>query len=224
MNADSGQGQLFRSYLVSAPAAYAMAFGSLAAFTLGAWQGSVAVMLGGPALIVLAVVAIAWICRGPRGRERLLLPLRVLCGAGLCPPDGPAHAHSGPRCRHRRHAEQWMYGRLPGGLTGGVGQFVWEVVDEDSESIGSRAQPLHALRGGPRPVAPVLPRRLSAPAPRAVAPYSDWLGRTPVRRVEVESTRVRRALRPARGHRPGRVDAAPAAVSEGRQLAGQPPA
>ena len=62
MNADSGQGELFRSYLVSAPAAYAMAFGSLAAFTLGAWQGSVAVMLGGPALIVLAVVAIAWIC------------------------------------------------------------------------------------------------------------------------------------------------------------------
>jgi hypothetical protein len=60
MNADSGQGELFRSYLKSAPAAYAMAFGSLAAFTVGAWQGSLPIMLGGPAAIVLAVTGIAW--------------------------------------------------------------------------------------------------------------------------------------------------------------------
>ena len=45
MDADSGQGQLFRSYLARRTAAYAMALGSVAAFTIGAWQSSVPVML-----------------------------------------------------------------------------------------------------------------------------------------------------------------------------------
>jgi len=187
VNADSGQGQLFRSYLGSAPAVYAMAFGSLAAFTLGAWKGSAAIMLGGPAVIVLAVAAIAWFCADRAAasdfyfgfassvglsyaRRTDLLTLTPLLGAGS-----------------RRWAEQWMYGRLPGGLTGGVGQLVWEVIDKDRDVRRER----HRFTLCVADLDPSLtyfrgvylhPRR------GLIGPYSDWLGRTPVRRVEVEST------------------------------------
>ena len=189
MNADTGQSQLFRSYLKSVPAAYAMAFGSLAAFTVGAWQGSVAIMLGGPAAIVLAVAGIAWVTADRAAAndfywgfatsvglsyaaQTSLLALTPLLGAGS-----------------RRHVEHWMYGRLSGAFDGGLGQLVWErvetngarksvternrfticVVDLDTSLPYFHGIYLHPRRG-------------------LVAPYSDWLGRTPVRTVEVESS------------------------------------
>jgi hypothetical protein len=189
VNVDSGQGQLFRSCLVSAPAAYAMAFGSAGAFTLGAWQGSVAIMLGGPVAIVLAVTAIAWVCADRAAandfyfrfassvglayaRQTSLLTLTPLLGAGS-----------------RRRAEQWMYGRLPGGLTGGVGQFVWEVIDKDSDgskSVTERNRFTVCL-ADLDPSLTYFRGVFLHPRRGLIAPYSDWLGRTPVRRVELES-------------------------------------
>ena len=38
---------------------------------------------------------------------------------------------------NRRHVEQWMYGRLPGDLSGGVGQLVWERIQRDSDGTNS---------------------------------------------------------------------------------------
>jgi hypothetical protein len=189
MNADSGQGQLFRSYLRSAPAVYAMAFGSLIAFTLGAWQGSVPIMLGGPAAIVAGVAGICWIVADRRAaldfywgfansvgltyaNQTSLLTLTPLLGAG-----------------NRRHVEQWMHGRLPGDLDGGLGQLVWERIQKDSDGttsvkernrfticvvdLDSSLPYFHGVY--------LHPRRGVFPA------YSDWLGRTPVRTVELES-------------------------------------
>ena len=190
MNADSGQARLFRSYLASAPAAYAMAFGSLGAFTVGAWKGSVPIMLGGPAAIVLAVTGIAWFAADRAAandfywgfassvgltyaNQTSLLALTPLLGAG-----------------NRRHVEQWMYGRLPGGLSGGLGQLVWERLQQDSNGgrsvternrfsicvvdLDSSLPYFHGVYLHPR---------------RGVfSPYSDWLGRTPVRSVELESS------------------------------------
>jgi hypothetical protein len=190
VNADSGQGQLFRSYLGSAPAVYAMAFGSLAAFTVGAWQASVAVMLGGPAAIVLVVAGIAWFFADRKAandfywgfatsvgldyaNQTSLLTLTPLLGAGS-----------------RRHVEQWMHGRLPGGLSGGIGQLVWERVEKDSDGTTS-------VKERNRFTVCVIDLDPSLPYFRGVylhprrglfAPYSDWLGRTPVRTVEVESS------------------------------------
>ena len=190
MNADSGQGQLFRTYLGSAPAAYAMAFGSLAAFTVGAWQGILAVMLGGPAAIVLGVAGIAWYFADRKAandfywgfatsvgldyaNQTSLLTLTPLLGAGS-----------------RRRVEQWMHGRLPGGLSGGIGQLVWERVEKDSDGTTS-------VKERNRFTVCVLDLDPSLPYFRGVylhprrglfAPYSDWLGRTPVRTVEVESS------------------------------------
>jgi hypothetical protein len=189
VDADSGQGRLFKSYLGSAPAAYAMAFGALAAFTIGAWQGSVPIMLGGPAAIVAAVAAICWVTADRRAAmnfywgfansvgltysaQTSVLALTPLLGAGS-----------------RRHVEHWMYGRLSAAHDGGIGQLVWErieqsrdrrrvternrfticVVDLDSSLPYFHGVYLHPRRG-------------------VFAPYSDWLGRTPVRSVEVESS------------------------------------
>jgi hypothetical protein len=189
MDADSGQGRLFKSYLGSAPAAYAMALGSLGAFTIGAWQGSVPIMLGGPAGIVAGVTAICWVTADRRAAmnfywgfansvgltyaaQTSVLALTPLLGAGS-----------------RRHVEHWMYGRLSGPHDGGIGQLVWErieqsgdrrrvternrfticVVDLDSSLPYFHGVYLHPRRG-------------------VFAPYSDWLGRTPVRSVEVESS------------------------------------
>jgi hypothetical protein len=190
VNADSGQGQLFRSYLTSVPAAYAMAFGSLAAFTIGAWQGNLAIMLGGPAAIVLGVAGLAWYFADRAAANNFywgfadsvgltyanqtqLLTMTPLLGAG-----------------HRRHVEQWMYGRLPGDLSGGVGQLVWEKIQKDSDGTTS-------VKERNRFTVCVVDLDPSLPYFRGVylhprrglfAPYSDWLGRTPVRTVEVESS------------------------------------
>jgi hypothetical protein len=93
-----------------------------------------------------------------------LLPLTPLMGAGT-----------------RRHVEHWMYGRLPGAFDGGLGQLVWEeerernrfqicVVDLDSSLPYFHGVYLHPRRG-------------------LFPPYSEWLGSTPTRAVEVESSR-----------------------------------
>lgn len=190
MNADSGQGQLFRSYLTSAPAAYSMAFGSLAAFTVGAWQSNLAIMLAGPAAIVLGVAGISWYFADRAAannfyfefassvgltyaNQKQVMTLTPLLGAGS-----------------RRWVEQWIYGRLPGDLSGGLGQLVWERVDKDSDGTTSVKErnrfticvvdldpSMTYFRG-----VYLHPRRGLFP------PHSDWLGRTPVRTVEVESS------------------------------------
>ena len=190
MNADSGQRQLFRSYLGSAPAAYGMAFGSLAAFTVGAWQANLAIMLGGPAAIVLGVAGIAWYFADRAAANNFyfefassvglmyanqtsLLTMTPLLGAG-----------------NRRHVEQWMQGRLPGALDGGLGQLVWERIQKDSDGTTS-------VKERNRFTICVVDLDPSLPFFRGIylhprrglfAPYSDWLGRMPVRTVEVEST------------------------------------
>jgi hypothetical protein len=190
VNADSGQGQLFRSYLGSRPAAYTMAFGALAAFTIGAWQSSVAIMLGGPAAVVVVVVAIAWYSADRKAALNFywsfansvgltyasstqILTLTPLLGAG-----------------DQRSVEHWMYGRLPGGLTGGIGQFVWERIGRDSD--GDRV-----VRDHNRFTICTVDLDASLPFFHGVflhprrglfAPYPDWIGRAPTRTLEVESS------------------------------------
>jgi hypothetical protein len=166
-----------------------MAFGSLVAFTIGAWKGSLPIMLGAPTGIVAAVAGICWVAADRRAAmnfywgfansvglhyaaQTSVLALTPLLGAGS-----------------RRHVEHWMYGRLSGSLDGGVGQLVWEKVEQSGErrsvternrfticvvDLDSSLPYFHGVYLHPR---------------RGVfAPYSDWLGRTPVRSVEVESS------------------------------------
>jgi hypothetical protein len=133
VNADSGQGLLFRSYLASRIAVYAMAVGVLGAFVYGGWKGSVLVMVCGPAAVLAGVAGVCWLVADRVAAHSFyagfartvgldytspaeLMPLTPLLGAG-----------------NRRRVEHWMHGRLPGDLHGGVGQLVWERVQRDSD-------------------------------------------------------------------------------------------
>jgi hypothetical protein len=190
VNADSGQGQLFRTYLKSAPAAYAMALGSLIAFTVGAWQGSVAIMLGGPAAIVCVVAAICWVTADRSAArdfywgfatsvglsyaaETSLLALTPLLGAGS-----------------RRHVEHWMYGRLSSREDGGLGQLVWERIEQTGErrSVEERNRFTICVVDMDSSL-PYFHGVFLHPRRGLFAPYSDWLGSDSVRSVEVESSR-----------------------------------
>jgi hypothetical protein len=189
VNADSGQAQLFRTYLKSAPAAYVMAFGSLIAFTVGAWQGSVAIMLGGPAAIVAGVAAICSVMADRSAARNFywgfatsvgltyaaqssLLALTPLLGAGS-----------------RRHVEHWMYGRMSSQYDGGLGQLVWERVEQsgDRRSVKERNRFTICVVDLDSSL-PYFHGVYLHPRRGLFAPYSDWLGRTPVRTVEVESS------------------------------------
>jgi hypothetical protein len=190
VNADSGQGQLFRSYLGSRTAVYAMVLGAIAAFTYGAWKHSVLVMLACPAAVVLGVAGIAWFAADRAAARRFywsfasavgltyasrteLLALTPLLGAGS-----------------RRRVEHWMYGRLPGDLTGGLGQLVWERIERDSDGDDAvRERQRFTICTVDLEASMSLFRGVYLHPHRGVfAPYSDWLGRTPVRDVELESS------------------------------------
>jgi hypothetical protein len=190
VNADSGQRQLFRSYLGSAPAAYAMAFGSLAAFTVGAWQANLAIMLGGPAAIVVGVTGIAWYFADRAAANNFYFEFASSVGLTYANQTDVLTMTPLLGAGNRRHVEQWMFGRMPGDLSGGLGQFVWERIQKDSDGTTS-------VKERNRFTICVVDLDPSLPFFRGIylhprrglfAPYSEWLGRTPVRTVEVEST------------------------------------
>jgi hypothetical protein len=189
VHADHGQGELFRSYLRRRTAFWALFAGVSAAFLYGAWKADPLIMVAGPAAVVLGVTGIAWVMADRAAAERFyrgfarnvglgyarafeLLPLTPLLGAG-----------------QRRRAEHWMYGQLPGDLPGGVGHFVWERIERDSDGdpqVRERnrftlcvadLEPSMALFKG------VFIRRRRG----FVASHSDWLEDRPTRRLEVES-------------------------------------
>ncbi|MEA2420175.1 MAG: hypothetical protein QOE60_2381 [Thermoleophilaceae bacterium] len=190
MNADSGQGQLFRSYLTSAPAAYAMAFGSLAAFTVGAWQSNLAIMLGGPGAIVLGVTGTAWYFADRAAANSFYFEFASSVGLTYANQTSVMTMTPLLGAGNRRHVEQWMYGRLPGNLSGGVGQFVWERIQKDSDGTTS-VKERNRFTICVVDLDPALPYFRGVylhPRRGLFAPYSEWLGRTPVRTVEVESS------------------------------------
>jgi hypothetical protein len=189
MHADHGQGDLFRSYLRSRTAFWALFGGVSAAFLYGAWKRDPLIMAAGPAGVALGVAGVAWFLADRAAARRFysgfarsvglgyaspfaLLPLTPLLGAG-----------------QRRRAEHWMYGRLPGDLPGGVGHLVWERIDRDSDGdpqVRERnrftvcAVDLEASMALFKGVF-LRPRR------GVVASHSDWLKDTRTRRLEVES-------------------------------------
>jgi hypothetical protein len=183
VNADSGQGQLFRFYLTSRPAVYAMV-------AFGAWIESAPIMLAGPAAVAVGAAGVAWLVANHAAADRFY--------SGFATSVGLSHARTAGLLTltpllgagSRRWVEHWMHGRLPGGLTGGVGQLVWERVARDSDGdttvrernrfticVVELEPSLTFFRG-----VYLHPRR------GLFAPHSDWLGRTPVRTVELESS------------------------------------
>ncbi|HEV2875319.1 MAG TPA: hypothetical protein VGW14_09230 [Thermoleophilaceae bacterium] len=189
MHADHGQGELFRSYLRSRTAFWALFIGVSGAFLFGAWKRDPLIMAAGPAGVALGVAGIAFFMADRAAAHRFysgfarsvglgyasrfaLLALTPLLGAG-----------------QRRRAEHWMYGRLPGDLPGGVGHFVWERIERDSDGDPQ-------VRERNRFTVCVVDLEASMalfkgvflrPRRGVIAPCSDWLKDARTRAVEVES-------------------------------------
>jgi hypothetical protein len=189
VHADHGQGELFRSYLRSRTAFWALFAGVSATFLYGAWKRDPLIMAAGPAAVALGVIGVAWFMADRAAAERFyrgfarnvglgyasafeLLPLTPLLGAG-----------------QRQRAEHWMYGQLPGDLQGGVGHFVWERIERDKDGdpqvrernrftlcVADLEASMALFKG-----VFIRPRR------GLVASHSDWLKDRPTRRLEVES-------------------------------------
>ena len=190
MHADHGQGELFRSYLRSRLAVFALVLGGSAAFLYGAWKRDPLIMAAGPGAVVLGVVAIAWFVADRMAAHRFF--------SGFARSVGLSYARHAELpaltpllgAGDRRRLEHWMHGRLPGGHAGGVGHLVWEHIKRDSDDD------VHVKERNRFTVCVVdlessmLRFRGVYLRPRlgVFAPHSDWLKRSRARRVEVESS------------------------------------
>jgi hypothetical protein len=190
IHADHGQAELFRSYLRSRTAFWALFVGVAAAFLYGAWKRDPLIMAAGPAGVALAVTGIAWFMADHAAAHRFYAGFAHSVGLGYASPFALLPLTPLLSAGNRRWAEHWMYGRLPDDLPGGVGHFVWERTERDSdgdERVRERnrfticvadLEPSMALFKGVF----LRPRR------GVIAPHSDSLKGTRTHRVEVEST------------------------------------
>jgi hypothetical protein len=189
MHADHGQGELFRSHLRSRPAFWAVLLGASAAFLYGAWKRDPLVMAAGPAGVVVAVAGIAWFVADRAAAHRFYTGFARSVGLTYTSPAELTTLTPLLGAGHRRRAEHWMHGRLPGELSGGVGHFLWERLERDSDGdehvrernrftvcVAHLEASMALFRG-------VFLRRRRG----VIAPHSDWLKRTRTRGAEVES-------------------------------------
>jgi hypothetical protein len=190
VDADSGQGGLFRSYLGGRYAVWTMALGGLGALIVGAAQRSVAIMLGGPALVVAVVALVCWVAADRAAAQRFYGRFADSVGLAYAPKAEVLTLTPLLGAGTRQWAEHWMYGRLPGGLEGGVGHFVWErrQRDSDGDDVVRERNRFTICVAEVEPSLPLFRGVFLRPRRGLVAPYSDWLGRAPTRTVEVEST------------------------------------
>jgi hypothetical protein len=190
MHADHGQGELFRSYLRSRLAFWALLIGVSATFIYGAARGNPLIMAAGPGAVVLGVVGVAWFVADHMAAHRFFSGFARTVGLSYTspaelPPLTPLLAAG-----DRRRLEHWMHGRLPGDLPGGVGHLVWERVERDSDG-DERVRERNRFTVCVVDLEPsMLLFRGVYLRPRlgVFAPHSDWLKRARARTVEVESS------------------------------------
>jgi hypothetical protein len=190
MDADSGQGRLFRSYLGGRYAVWAMALGGLGALIYGASRQSLPIMLGGPAAVAAVVAAISWVAADRAAANRFYARFADSVGLMWAPRAEVLTLTPLLGAGNRRHTENWMYGRLPGGLDGGVGHFVWERTqrDDHGDDVVRERNRFTICLADVEASLPLFRGVFLRPRRGLVAPYSDWLGSAPTREMEVEST------------------------------------
>jgi hypothetical protein len=193
-HAASGRRQLFGAYLRGRAAFYGYLLGCGGAFLVGAWQQSPLLMAAGPAAVALGIVGIAYYAADRAASNRFygalartfglfyldrteLLPLTPLLGAG-----------------DRRHCENWMQGMLPGDppLSGGIGHFVVEEVDEQSAHDGdllpvSESRRVTLCVVELEPSAALFKGVFMRPRPGLFPGGEDWQERDGLRTLELES-------------------------------------
>ena len=163
--------------------------GVAATFLFGAWKRDPLIMAAGPAAVVLGVTGVAWFMADRAAARRFYSGFARNVGLGYASPFALLPLTPLLSAGNRQRAEHWMYGQLPGELPGGVGHFVWERIERDSdgdEQLRERnrftvcvadLEPSMALFKGVF----LRPRR------GFVASHSDWLKDTRTHELEVES-------------------------------------
>jgi hypothetical protein len=190
MHADHGQGELFRSYLKSRLAVFALVFAGSAAFLYGAWKRDPLVMAAGPGAVVLGVVGVAWFVADWMAAHRFYSGFARSVGLSYArradlPTLTPLLAAG-----DRRRLEHWMHGRLPGGFSGGVGHLVWERIKrEPDDDVHVKERNRFTVCVVDLEASMSLFRGVYLQPRRGVfAPHSDWLKRARARSVELESS------------------------------------
>jgi hypothetical protein len=137
-NANSGQGDLFRAYLKSRIAFWALVAGVAASFVIGAVKHALPVMVGGPVVTAILVAGVAFFMADHVAAERFYQSFAGELGL----------AYSGRRilpaltpllgAGDRRHADHWMEGTFAGDLPlqGGLGHFTWEELESERDKNG----------------------------------------------------------------------------------------
>jgi hypothetical protein len=190
MHADHGQGELFRSYLRSRLALWSLVLGVSAAFLYGASKRDPLIMAAGPAAVALGVAGVAWFLADRAAAHRFYSGFARSVGLTYTNPAELRTFTPLLGAGHRRRAEHWMQGRLPGDLSGGVGHFVWERIERDSDGDEQvRERNRFTVCVVDLPASMELFRGIFLrPRRGLIAPHSDWLKRTRTRGAEVEST------------------------------------
>jgi hypothetical protein len=190
VNADSGQRELFLSYLKSRYAVWAVVIGIAGAVVYGGWKSSPLLVVAGSAAVLLGVAAICLLIADRVAAHGFFAGYARSVGLSYSSPAQLPALTPLLAAGERRRLEHWMHGHLPGGLAGGVGHLVWERVERDSDGD-------ETVRERNRFTVCVVDLQASMSLFRGVylrprrgvfAPHSDWLRRARGRTAEVESS------------------------------------
>jgi hypothetical protein len=140
--------------------------------------------------VVLGVTGVAWLAADRAAARRFYSSFAESVGLAYAPQAGVLTLTPLLGAGGRQHTEHWMFGRLPGGLEGGVGHFVWERLERDSdgERVVKERNRFTICVADLEPSMSYFRGVFLHPRRGLIASYSEWLGSAPTRVVEVEST------------------------------------
>jgi hypothetical protein len=182
-NQDQGQRELFKAYAAGRNAVYAYVLGGSAAFLAGAWKHSLAVMLGGPAAVVLVTLLAAALAANRAAADRFYRSFAAELGLAYAPKSQTFALTPLLGAGDRRWCEHWMTGPELS-----LGHFVFEDIDRErgQDRVESRRRftvctieceaSLPFFKG-----LYVRPRRGIIPQGK------DWVRHSDSRRIELES-------------------------------------
>jgi hypothetical protein len=182
-NENAGQAALFKAYARGRVALYAYVLGGAAAFAVGAWQHSVAVMAGGPVAVVVLTLVVAAFAANAAAADRFYRSFAAELGMTYAPRSEPLPLTPLLGAGDRRWCEHWMRSEE---LC--LGHFVFEDVERQKgqERVKSRRSFTICVIE----CEPSLPffKGLYVRPRRGIFPDGkDWVRHSDSRKIELES-------------------------------------
>lgn len=171
-----------------------MVLGAAGAFIYGASRHSVAIMAGGPVVVVLVTVVTCAVLADRGAATRFFRHYAESLGLVYWPRSSLPALTPLLGAGDKRWIEHWMQGALPGEpvIGGGMGQLVWEEHrDDDDELRLGKAASRHRVTICVADLEPSIRRFHGVflrPRRGLIAPTPDWIRRSHTRAIKVEST------------------------------------